>query len=198
MQLHLRTDLPRTQPAPDLFQQLLPVFSKHFRRHLITGRPVVNVWQEAVRLPDAALIILHLREEKGMELVFIKVAMREFLQELLHPILLQEILCVFSQRRCPDADDRFRRNGRYQSALELAVSGILQLKQFFCNLFRNRYHSLSLYRKAQSLSVDLCERRNKDLCLQLFHPRVEILLRDFHALLAWETFRVSLLPVISD
>ena len=114
------------EPAPDFVQKLLPVLPENRRRKLVAGCPVVNKRQELLRLLHARVIIADAGNHKSVQLIFIKIRMRQILQKFRKILPVCEVLCVSSQLRRPDADHGIRRERREEPGLKLLIPLILQ------------------------------------------------------------------------
>ena len=69
-----------------------------------------------------------------MEIVFLIIPVRQALQKLFRLGCTRQFPCQFAQKRRPHPDDRFRRDGGHQFALERLIFFVLQGKQLFCDL----------------------------------------------------------------
>ena len=58
------------------------VLFKDPRRQLVTGRPVIYIRQKTVCFLYAEVIIFQFRQDKGVELVLVKISMGQIFQEL--------------------------------------------------------------------------------------------------------------------
>ena len=114
------------EPAPDFVQQLLLVLTENRRRELVAGCPVVNKRQELLDLAHARVIIADAGNHKSVQLIFIKIRMRQILQKFRKILPVCEVLCVSSQLRRPDADHGIRRERREEPGLKLLIPLILQ------------------------------------------------------------------------
>ena len=73
----LGVGLARIDPAVNVWQEPLCLSGEGLGRESVAGGPVVNMRQEALNLHKAALKVGLVIQDEGMELVFLKVVMRQ-------------------------------------------------------------------------------------------------------------------------
>ena len=62
---------------------------KHLRRHLVTGRPIIHIRKEGFNFSKAGIIIFGPRDNERMQLVLVKIVVREIREKQLDPFSLR-------------------------------------------------------------------------------------------------------------
>jgi hypothetical protein len=114
-----------SDPLPDVRQQFLSVLFKHFRGHLVTGRPVIHIGQKRAKFPHALCKILPLRYDKGVKLIFLKILMGQRFQKCINVLPLCQLLRHLPKRGRAHTDHGFFVDRRYQLCLEIPVDSVL-------------------------------------------------------------------------
>ena len=133
----------RSDPPLDILEQLRAVLFKDLRRELVAGRPVVDLRQKPLCLKNAAVEILHLRDQERVQLVLIKVLMRQVFQEALGVRIPGQFLRKLPELGRPDSDHLLRVHRRDQFDLKLPVVRILHRKKLLSYLFSVHNHPRS-------------------------------------------------------
>lgn len=68
-------------PGLDFFIELRKMDPKYLRTEQITGGPIIDMGQKSIHSRDCLAIILHLADQKTVEIVFLIVGMRKLLQK---------------------------------------------------------------------------------------------------------------------
>lgn len=81
---------------------------KYLRTEQITGGPIIDMGQKSIHGRDCLVIILHLADQKTMEIVFLIVGMRKLLQKGgglrragRAPLPISAVLASGPRSRCP-------------------------------------------------------------------------------------------------
>ena len=118
-------------PLVDLPAQRRPIFPECLRRELIAGGPVVHPGEKGVRQRQSRIKILFQRDQKGVELVLLKIDMRQGAEKCLCLFRAAQFLCERPQRRRAHADESLFLHGGYQRTLKRGIVRVLQGEQPF-------------------------------------------------------------------
>ena len=119
----------RPQPLPDLSKKLRFVLFKYPRRHLVACRPVVYKGQKAHQFLHAFPVLFDPRDYERVQLVLVKIPMRQVPKKFPDLFPLQHLLCQLAELRRPYADHRLRIFPGDQFGLEIPVFDVLQFKK---------------------------------------------------------------------
>ena len=122
---------PRREPCLHRTQQFRRMLPEDLRGHLVAGCPVVHIRQKTADSIEARGIVLHIRKNERMQLIFLKPVMRQFLNQHLCAAIRLQFFRQFPEVRCPHADHRLRLHGWDQFHLKISVCLILHTQQSF-------------------------------------------------------------------
>ena len=126
-------------PLPDVREQLLRRLFEAFQRHLVAGRPVVNIGQEFLRPAQALLLVPDSGNNERMELILVKVPVRKLREKC---TVSADLFRKLPKLRSAHAYHVFRIHSRDKPALKIAVFYVLHGEKpasylvccHFCNL----------------------------------------------------------------
>lgn len=121
------------KPDADLSDERGRAFFEHGRRNHIAGRPVIDIRQQRVEPFDNGVVAAPLFEQTAVQVVFLKIAVRQRLAEGFRLRRVRQLGCQPAQRGHSHADDGRRVYGGRQGGGKVAVGRVREREQLFGN-----------------------------------------------------------------